>query len=471
MSFTFTLAQRLARLMVLGVALLVACHLPDRTGPTPPDQPVRIVVSPASAALDPYQTQQFRAYGRSAAGDSVPVSVSYTATGGAITVSGLYTAGLVPGNFRVIAMQSGGLLADTAAVTVIQVPVASVAVSPAVASVQVGQMAQFSATLQDANGNALTGRTVTWSSSDAAVATVNGSGLVTGVAAGSATITATSEGKSGTAAVTVTAPNPGASQFGHVFIVTEENTNYASVIGSSSMPYLNSLALQYGLATQYYANTHPSIGNYFMLATGQIITNNDSYSTVVTVDNIVRELRAAGKTWKSYAEDLPSVGYTGPDVGNYARKHNVFALLSDVVNDATQVTNLVPFTQFATDLANGTLPTFSNIVPNLCNDAHDCSLSTADTWLQNHIDPLIKSATFQQDGLLIIVFDESGSDNTNGGGRIVWVVVSPKSKPGYVSTTLYQHQSTLRLILKGLGVTVFPGAAAMAPGMDEFFTP
>jgi len=72
---------------------------------------------------------------------------------------------------------------------------------------------------------------------------------------------------------------------------------------------------------------------------------------------------------------------------------------------------------------------------------------------------------------LIIVFDESGSDNTNGGGRIVWVVVSPKSKPGYVSTTLYQHQSTLRLILKGLGVTVFPGAAAMAPGMDEFFTP
>jgi len=386
MSFTFKLAQRLARLMVLGVALLVACHLPDRTGPTPPDQPVRIVVSPASAALDPYQTQQFRAYGRSAAGDSVPVSVSYTATGGAITVSGLYTAGLVPGNWRVIAIQSGGLLADTAAIT-------------------------------------------------------------------------------------VTAPAPGASQFGHVFIVTEENTNYASVIGSSSMPYLNGLALQYGLATQYYANTHPSIGNYFMLATGQIITNNDSYSTVVTMDNVVRELRAAGKTWKSYAEDLPSVGYTGPDVGNYARKHNVFALLSDVVNDATQVTNLVPFTQFATDLANGTLPTFSNIVPNLCNDAHDCSLSTADTWLKDHIDPLIKNATFQQDGLLIIVFDESGSDNTNGGGRIVWVAVSPKSKPGYNSTVLYQHQSTLRLILKGLGVTVFPGAAAMAPEMDEFFTP
>src|SRR5439155_22391269 len=172
-----------------------------------------------------------------------------------------------------------------------------------------------------------------------------------------------------------TPPEPGAlaavtagiPQFGHVFVVTLENTDYASVIGSSSMPYLNSLASQYSLATQYYANTHPSIGNYFMLATGQIITNNDSYSTVVNQDNVVRQLLAAGKTWKSYAEDIPSVGYTGGDVGNYARKHNIFALLSDVANDATQRNNLVPFTQFATDLASGNLPSFSNIVPNLCN--------------------------------------------------------------------------------------------------------
>src|SRR2546430_14679703 len=186
------------------------------------------------------------------------------------------------------------------------------------------------------------------------------------------------------------------------------------------MPYLNHLAQQYGLATQYYADTHPSIGNYFMLATGQIITNDDSYSTVVTVDNVVRELVAAGKTWKSYAEDLPSVGYTGPDVGNYARKHNVFALLSDVVNDATQACNNVPFTQFATDLANGTLPAFSNIVPNLCNDAHDCSLSTADSWLQTNIAPLLASPVFQQDGLLIITFDEAGGDNTLGGGQGYW---------------------------------------------------
>src|SRR5213083_1115337 len=263
----------------------------------------------------------------------------------------------------------------------------------------------------------------------------------------------------------------GGRSFNHIVMVVEENTDYTSVIGSSSMPYLNGLAQQYGLATQYYANTHPSIGNYFELSTGQIITNNDGFSTVQNVPNVVRSLLAAGKTWKSYAESIPNACYLGGDTGNYARKHNIFPLLSDVANDPVQACNNVPFSQFATDLANGTLPHFSNIVPNLCNDAHDCSLSTADTWLKNNIDPLIKSAMFQRDGLLIIVFDESGGDNTNGGGRVVWVAVSPKAKRGYQSTTLYQHQSTLRLNLKGLGVTVFPGAAAMAPEMDEFFTP
>src|SRR5437868_12879128 len=98
--------------------------------------------------------------------------------------------------------------------------------------------------------------------------------------------------------------------FNHVFIVLEENHNYSSVIGSSSMPYLNSLANKYGLATQFYANTHPSIGNYFMMTTGQIITNDDSFNSPVSADNIVRHLITAGKTWKSYAESLPSVGYT-----------------------------------------------------------------------------------------------------------------------------------------------------------------
>jgi acid phosphatase len=255
---------------------------------------------------------------------------------------------------------------------------------------------------------------------------------------------------------------------GHVIVVVEENSDYSSVIGNSSMPYLNGLAQQYALATKYYAVTHPSIGNYFMMTVGKIITNNDSYSTVVSDDNIIRRLIAAGKTWKSYAEDLPSAGYTGGDVGDYARKHNVIALLSDVVNDATQRDNLVPFSQFATDLASGNLPDYSFVVPNLCNDAHSCSLATADQWLQTNIAPLVNNAVFQRDGLLVITFDEAGSDDTNGGGHIPCVIVSPKAKRGYQGTGVYEHQSLLRLTAEALGVRP-PNAAATAPDMGEFF--
>ena len=94
----------------------------------------------------------------------------------------------------------------------------------------------------------------------------------------------------------------------------------------------------------------------------------------------------------------------------------------------------------------------------------------ADNCLKTNIDPLIKSAQFQKNGLLVIAFDESGSDNTNGGGRVVAVIISPFSKPGFKSTTLYQEESVLRLMLEGLGIKVLPGAAATAPKMWEFFT-
>jgi hypothetical protein len=258
--------------------------------------------------------------------------------------------------------------------------------------------------------------------------------------------------------------------FKHVFVVVEENNNYSSVIGNSSMPYLNGLAKSYGLGTQYYANTHPSIGNYFMLTTGQIITNNDGYTGTVTADNVVRHLMTAGKTWKAYEESLPYAGYIKPDVELYARRHCPLSYFSDVINSSTEKLNLVPYTQFATDLANGHLPQYSFITPNLCNDAHNCSLATADGWLKKNIAPLIASSTFKDGGLLIILFDESANDNTHGGGRVAWVAVSPQfSKMGYKSTTLYLHQNTLRLILQGLGVTSYPGAAKSAADMAEFF--
>lgn len=265
-------------------------------------------------------------------------------------------------------------------------------------------------------------------------------------------------------------PSPSSSPFGHVFLVVEENHNYSEVIGNVAMPYFNSLASSYGLATQFYGSTHPSIGNYFMLVTGQIVTNNEGIAPpTFTADNLVRELLATGKTWKSYAEALPSAGYTGPDVYPYAQHHNPFVFLSDVLT-STQMSHLVPFSQFANDLASNQLPNFSFILPDQLNNAHDGTLAQADAWLQQNLAPLISSTVFQKDGLLIIVFDESQfTDLTNGGGHVAALVISARGKPGYQSTTLYQHPSILRLILHSLGATTFPGAAATAPDMREFF--
>lgn len=259
-------------------------------------------------------------------------------------------------------------------------------------------------------------------------------------------------------------------QFGHVFLLVEENHSYSEVIGNASMPYLNSLASNYGLATQYYANLHPSISDYFMLTTGQPVTLDDAYAGVVSADNLVRDLNGSGKTWKSYAESLPQAGYTGGDVSTYMKHHNPFVYLSDVLQQPAQLNNVVPFTDFAADLSSGHLPNFSFIVPNILDDAHTGTLAQADSWLQANIQPLINSAQFQQDGLLIITFDEGDiTDLSNGGGHVATVVVSSKSKKKFQSTTFYQHQSTLRTILQVLGVTDYPGAAGAAPAMDEFF--
>lgn len=269
----------------------------------------------------------------------------------------------------------------------------------------------------------------------------------------------------------------------HVVLVVEENHSYSKIIGNSSMPYLNGLAKKYGLAVNYYANTHPSIGNYLEITTGQIITNSDGYSGTVSANNMVRGMLTAGVSWKAYTENLPSTGYVGGDKYPYVKHHNPFAYFTDVVNSSAEKNNIVPFTQFAKDLANGALPRFSYIVPNMHHDMHDCPTTSgctdsqkaaaADNWLKSNIAPLLADAEFQNDGLLIITWDEgNSSDTTHGGGKVATVVVGPKVKPGYQSTNFYQHQSLLKTMLSALGASSYvPSPAGNAPAMADFFGP
>jgi uncharacterized protein YjdB len=222
MTFMHKLSRRLAMIkdrVVLAAAATCAlavgfaCELPVRTTDPNGATLAQLIVAPKTVTLQENQPTTFMAVGLTTAGDTVwgSIGVIWSVTGGSILDStssngrhyGHYQAMAAPGQVEVVATAQPGGLSDTATVTVIPAPVASVSVSPSPASMSVGQTLQLTATTRDANGTPLSGRVVTWTTSDATVAPVSGSGLVTGRAAGSATITATSEGKSGTSGVTI----------------------------------------------------------------------------------------------------------------------------------------------------------------------------------------------------------------------------------------------------------------------------
>lgn len=266
----------------------------------------------------------------------------------------------------------------------------------------------------------------------------------------------------------------------HVVIVVLENTNYSDVVGSSNAPYLNGLISKGGLASNYYANVHPSIGNYLVMTTGQAYTNDDLYMGTVPIDNVVRRLDAVSKSWKAYAEDLPVAGYVGPDIPPfYFRHHNPFTYFTDVLENPMQALNIVPFAQLATDLSGGQLPAYSFIIPNASHDAHSCSdgttdcpisqrISAADQWLSTNLPSLLQNSQFQQSGILAITFDESADDNTNGGGKVMTLLLGTKVKAGYVGTGTYDHRSLLGLSMTALGASI-PNGADSANQMTEFF--
>jgi acid phosphatase len=287
-------------------------------------------------------------------------------------------------------------------------------------------------------------------------------------------------GCGGGSGTTMTAPNPPATptvpHSAHVVMVTEENQEYSTVVGNTTgWLHLNALMAKGALATNYYADAHPSIPNYFMLTTGQTLTLDDNSTTVYSVDNIARRMLAANVSFKVYAEGITN-GYVGGNTGLYLIRHNPFAMLSDVALNAAVAKQVIwPFSQFATDVANNTLPDFSFIVPNVDDDAHNGTPQQADTWLQTKVvTPLAGMTAFAAggDGILIVDFDEGAdTDTTGGGGHVSPVFWGPNVRVAYTqaSKTTYQHESMLATVMASLGLPNPPGNAATAALMTEFF--
>jgi phospholipase C len=241
-----------------------------------------------------------------------------------------------------------------------------------------------------------------------------------------------------------------------------ENRDYSSVIGSSDAPYVNGLAARSGLATSSYAVGHPSLPNYLALLAGSTFgVNSDCTDCTVGATNLIDQLESAGISWRAYMEDMPSPCFTGAQADGYAKKHNPFVYFDDIVNDPSRCSNVVPFSRFDGDVASGTLPDFIWITPNLCNDGHDCSTATADSWLAGDIPAILNS--LGRGGILFLTWDEgegtTGCCGTAAGGHIVTIVAGPGAKSGVTLTTSVDHYSILKTIEELYGTNTLRGAA------------
>ena len=265
----------------------------------------------------------------------------------------------------------------------------------------------------------------------------------------------------------------------HIWIITEENHSYEEVIGNPSMPYINSLAAKYGLATQYYATQHNSLSALMWLVTGQKVTDDDNAQACFDVNNVVRQLLARNLTWRAYQEDLPYAGFQGLSNANYVRRHNPLIDFTDTCAPS-QMYFSVPFTDLASDIVHKQTPNYAYITPNLQHDAHDGTLAQADSWLAANVPAILGLPEFKAggDGLLFIVWDEGGlnGDNrcsprlSNGcGGRVATLLIGPQVKQGYQSSTLYSHPSLLHTICEAMGLTACPMEGAVFSSMSDFF--
>jgi hypothetical protein len=239
-----------------------------------------------------------------------------------------------------------------------------------------------------------------------------------------------------------------------------ENHSYSQIIGSSAAPYINKLAAQCGLASKYTAVSHPSLPNYIAMTSGgtQRVSDDGAPSAhPLNVRSIFSEAGARG--WRSLEESMPSNCDRG-NAGKYAVKHNPAAYYTNIRTACAK-----------RDVPLGAHPNisapFTFVTPNLCNDTHDCSVQTGDSWLQRFLPRVFSSREYKAGRTAVfLTWDE---DDDSAGNHIATLVAAPSVKRGTRSSTAFTHYSLLRTTQELLDLKPLLGKAATAASMRSAF--
>jgi len=359
----------------------------------------------------------------------------------------------------------------------------------------------------------------------------------------------------------------------HVFVIVLENEGFDTTFGpQSKAPYLSKTLTRSGvLLNQYYGTGHASLDNYISMISGQAATPEtrndcqtfqDFVATGMTPDGqvighgcvypdsvktLADQLNVVGATWRAYMGDMgndparesaacghPALnavdhtqGAEAPSASvplgdQYASRHNPFVYFHSIIDSPQCDTNVVNLNALASDLkSERTTPNLTFVTPNLCDDGHDgpCvngqpgGLVSADAFLQKWIPQIMASKAYQEDGLIVITFDEGGLSierNPNGGfvidapglfccneqpgpnlapfpqsatigpftltfesyggDRTGAVLLSPFLEPGTVSLTPFNHYSLLKTLEDLFDTDEHLGYAGQ-PGLLGFFEP
>jgi phosphatidylinositol-3-phosphatase len=260
-------------------------------------------------------------------------------------------------------------------------------------------------------------------------------------------------------------------RYAHILVIVAENKGYELIIGPTSVaPNINRLAQQYGLASQFFAEVHPSEGNYVAMLGGDTfgIHDDDAFyckpgmqdtwcsksqrtdyvDHTLTARSLMDQLEARGLTWKAYMESLPEPGslavrwptadkpVAGLPAQLYAAKHNGFLNFRNVQRDPARAAKIVDFSVLYRDLASGEMPNFAHIVPNQCNDMHgrdagpdvppDCLksdrpalIARGDRFIGELVQRIMDSPLWRapDNTAIVITFDENEKDERQGGDQ------------------------------------------------------